>query len=505
MAPLSNRIRAGGAYSAAGPQPSTRMTVSSSAPGLRRGHRTLAWLALLTLACFALTGLLHPLMTRVQPRPAQSAPPPAPAAASLPAPANALAAAGIAELSGLRLLADGSRWLWRAHAADGRIVYLDAQRGAAASAGAEQRHAERLARWYSGETRAPLAAIERIDAFDGDYGYVQRLLPVWRLRFARDDGLVAYVSTEEDRLVGLSDDRKRVFQQAFRAVHSWAWLPAPLRNAWINTLLFGLAGTVLLGLALALRSRGGRRWNLRRAHRWAGVALAVPALAWAVSGFLQARGNAERERADAPQRAYRVPASALQASLAMPAEGFQGLLLVSLDGQPTWRWALKPATGTTGRGLAMGEHQGHGKVPEGAATGPAARYQSAANGFDIADGERRHLAELAAHFGAAHADAAEPVLRFGEDYGFLFKRLPVWRLDQHDAAGRTLFIDTASERLAATVDDEARSVGALFAYAHKWEWVTPWAGKDWRDALSALCVALLLALAVIGTTLRRRG
>ena len=242
------------------------MTASAAASGLRRGHRGFAWLALLTLACFALTGLLHPLMTRVQPRPAQSAPQPAPAAATRPAPAAALAAAGIAEVSGLRLIGDGSHWLWRVQTADGRTVYLDAQSGAAESSGAEQHHAERLARWYGGETQAPLTAIERIDAFDGDYGYVQRLLPVWRLRFARDDGLVAYVSTVEDRLAGLSDDRKQAFQRAFRAVHSWAWLPSPLRNAWINLLLCGLAGTVLLGLTLALRSRGGRRWNLSLIH-----------------------------------------------------------------------------------------------------------------------------------------------------------------------------------------------------------------------------------------------
>ena len=475
-----------------------------SAGGLRRGHRVVAWVALLALACFALTGLLHPLMTRFQPKPVQALPPPAPIAAELPSPAAALQAAGMQELAGLRLIADGQRWLWRARAPEGRVVYLDAGSGAAEPADAEQRHAERLARWYSGEAQAPLAAVERLDAFDGDYGYVNRLLPVWRLRFARADGLTAYVSTEEDRLADLSDDRKRAFQQSFRALHSWAWLPAPLRNLWIYALLLGMAGTVLLGLTLALRQPGGRRWNLRRAHRWAGVALALPALAWLFSGFLQARGNAERERADAPQRPYRLAAAALQAPLVIPDAGFQGLLLVSVDGQPAWRWALKPVTGTTGRGLAMGEHQAHGKAPDGAEAGPAARYRSAATGLDLADGERRHLAELAAHFGAVGAEAAQPVTRFGEDYGFLFKRLPVWRLEKGDTDGRTFFVDTGSERLAATVDDGQRTVGALFAYAHKWEWVTPWAGKDWRDGLSATVAALLLALAGFGTALRRR-
>lgn len=477
---------------------------TSKTSGLRRWHRRIAWLALLALAGFAVTGVLHPLMTRVQPKPAQFAAPPAPALESLPAPAATLRSADFTELSALRLIADRERWLWRARAADGRVIYLDARTGAIDAAGAEQRHAERLARWFSGEPAAPLAAIEALTAFDGDYGYVNRLLPVWRLRFAGEQGLTAYVSTEEDRLAGISDDRKRAFQQLFRAVHSWAWLPAPARNAWINGLLVGLLGTLLLGLSLAWRSPGGRRWNLRRLHRWGGITLALPALAWVLSGYFQARGNAERERADSPQRPARLAAAELQSPLSPPPGRFQGLLLVALDGEPAWRWSLQPIAGTTGRGLAMGEHQAHDKAPAGTPTGPAAFYQSARTGETLTDGERRHLAELAAHFGVAGAGRAEPVTRFGEDYGFLYKRLPVWRLEQGDAGGRTVFIDTASERLAAQLDDGERAVGALFAYAHKWEWVTPWAGKDWRDGLSAAVAGLLLVLATAGTLLRRR-
>lgn len=479
-------------------------TTSTSSDGLRRWHRRIAWLALLALACFAVTGALHPLMTRMQPKPAQFAPPPPPALDALPAPAAALQAAGLTELSALRLIADGERWLWRARSVDDAVLYLDARSGAREPEDAERRHAERLARWFSGEAAASPASLERRTAFDGDYGYVSRLLPVWRLRFARDDGLTVYISTEEDRLAGLSDDRKRIFQQMFRAVHSWSWLPAPIRNGWINGLLAGLLGTVLVGLVVALRSPGGRRWNLRRLHRWGGIALALPALAWVISGFFQARGNAERERADSPQRLARLAVADLQSPLNPPPGRFQGLLLVSLDGQPAWRWSLQAVAGTTGRGLAMGEHQQHGKSPEGAPTGPAAFYQSARTGATLGEGERRHLAELAAHFGVVGAERAEPVSRFDEDYGFLFKRLPVWRLEQDDPAGRTVFIDTASERLAAEVDDADRAVGALFAYAHKWEWVTPWAGKDWRDGLGAAVAGLLLLLATAGTLLRRR-
>jgi len=480
--------------------------VSSARPGLRRWHRRIAWMALMAAFTFALTGLLHPLMTRLQPKPAQFKPPAVPRLnEALPAPATALSAAGIAEVSGLRPVHDGNGWLWRVQALDGRVRYLDPTTGAEPVVDAERAHAERLARWYAGESTADVSEATVLTAFDGDYGWINRLLPVWRVRFARDDGLTVYVSTTDDRLATISDTRKAFFQQTFRAVHSWSWLPAPLRNAWINTLLAAVAGTTLFGLTLALRTPGGRRFNLRRLHRLGGITVSLAVLAWAVSGFVQTLGNAERERADSPQRPLRVQSAHLSAPLHQPPDAASGATLVTLHNTPVWRWALTPPETTTGRGLAMGEHQHHGQPAQAAAAVPMARYMSALDGQEITDGEIRHLSELITHFGLqGRTAAATPVLKFTPDYGFAFKRLPVWRLEQPDAEHTAAYLDTSSERLAATVTDGERTAGALFAYAHKWEWVTPWAGKDWRDGLSAFFAFLLIGVAVGGTLLRRR-
>lgn len=482
-------------------------TVSpASRPSLRRWHRRIAWVALFAAFSFALTGLLHPLMTRLQPKPAQFTPPAMPPLTkALPAPAIALAAAGIAEVAGLRPVHDGNRWLWRATTPDGVVRYVDATTGAVQSVEAERAHAERLARWYAGELTSAITAIEPVTDFDSDYSYVNRLLPVWRVRFARDDGLTVYVSTVDDRLTTLSDTRKRLFQQAFNAVHSWSWLPAPLRNAWINTLLAGVALTVLIGLTLAARTRGGRRFNLRRIHRWGGIAVSVAVLAWASSGFVQALGNTARERADSPQRPLRVASAQLSAPLSAASATASSVALVSLANTPVWRWALKPPETTTGRGMAMGEHQHHDKPAQGVSAGPSASYVSAQDGSEVADGEAKHLAELLTHFALqGTAATATPVLKFSPEYGFLFKRLPVWRVEQGDAEHTVAYLDTASERLAATITDGDRLAGAFFAYAHKWEWVTPLAGKDWRDGLSAAFAALLIGVGIGGTLLRRR-
>lgn len=92
--------------------------VSQSYHGLRRWHRRIAWVALFAVFMFALAGLLHPLVTRLQPQPVTRVPPPMLVLVSaLPAPAAALVAAGVAELSGLRPVHDGARWLWRVQTA----------------------------------------------------------------------------------------------------------------------------------------------------------------------------------------------------------------------------------------------------------------------------------------------------------------------------------------------------------------------------------------------------
>lgn len=147
----------------------------------------------------------------------------------------------------------------------------------------------------------------------------------------------------------------------------------------------------------------------------------------------------------------------------------------------------------------MGEHQHAGHAPAGV-TVAQAPYVDAASGEPVPEGEARHVVELFAHFGLRHATPTR-LDRFTPEYGFLFKRLPVWRAQQDDAAHTTLFVDADTEALAARMDDRDRLTAALFAYAHKWEWLTPLAGKDARDVLTSVVAASLLAVAFVGAAL----
>ena len=100
--------------------------------------------------------------------------------------------------------------------------------------GQDARQAEFIARHYLKERRA-VAEIVHQTQFDADYPWVNRLLPVWRVRFAGDDRLTAYVHTETSSLAAVNNTTKTRLQSVFRALHTWEWVPPGMD--WLRVIL----------------------------------------------------------------------------------------------------------------------------------------------------------------------------------------------------------------------------------------------------------------------------
>jgi hypothetical protein len=124
-------------------------------------------------------------------------------------------------------------------------------------------------------------------------------------------------------------------------------------------------------------------------------------------------------------------------------------------------------------------------------------YLSARDGTVLADGEVRHAAWIASRAtGLAATASGGTVTRFGGEYGFVFKRLPVQRVLLEGPGGTTAFIDTADGAVSAVIDDADRREGWLFANVHKHDWMVPLVGRAARDAIAA---SLALAIGVTAT------
>src|SRR5690606_17568018 len=94
------------------------------------------------------------------------------------------------------------------------------------------------------------------------------------------------------------------------------------------------------------------------------------------------------------------------------------------------------------------------------------------------DADRRAAQALARHYAgsAARVTTAEPITRFGGEYGFINKRLPVWKIE-FEGSQRRWYVETGSGALALALDDRAALAGWVFAYVHKWSFFK----EGWQD------------------------
>lgn len=443
-----------------------------------RWHRRLSLLAGVALLLWASSGLLHPLMSWTNPRPAAFAPPVGELMTLPQRPlAELLGEQGVARVGFARLLLQQGHLLWQVASPDRqRLDYFDAASGGSLP-DADRDRAVLLARHYTGLDDAPLRSVERISAFSRDYPAVNRLLPVWRVAFERDDGLEAWVDTEEDRLASLSDRRKRALQGLFQVVHTLGFLDGleGLRLGLIATTVGSVLAMGMLGMGLLWRLRrrtaipGARRW-----HRGLAWVVWVPVLMFSVSGlFHLLRMSPALQPEDLPER---VTGVATQALLSPPAsmDQVRSLSLLPLpDGSAVWRGRRSPTE---------------------------LEIADALGGQPLTGGDPALALRL--------ASASPPALlrlqtAFSGDYGFAYKRLPVWRLETDT---ELVFVDAVTGQVAVRIGALAQAEQWSFSTLHKWQFLDP-LGRAWRDGIMVSAVLLALLAAVAGLLLRprRRG
>ena len=462
-------------------------------PFTSRLHRALAWVALVVLMAWTLSGFLHPLMGLLAPLPAQRTPPSAtlvPEALSASVPDVLREGAGAAVV---RTVPGPGGALWQLTMPDGERHYR--QMDGRPWPGSDGDYARWLAGWYLGEERA-IHSVTRVDEFGPDYPWVNRLLPVWAVRFEGDEGLVAYVHTETGVLVSLSDQRRRWMQAGFRQVHTLAFLGAldPLRRAVVASamtvlLLIGAAGLVLWwGRPASSKVPSSRRWH-RRLALWAGL----PLLGMAGSGLIHTLWKA----GDAPDRGLALPPALVVPSTTLDAARLAQALAPS-HGELAWSQA-SVTTLADGRAVLVL------RVPLASGWGapvPDARVIDLATGASVADGERA-LAAAAVARHAVPGDSMRRVTRFGPDYDFRNRRLPAWIATAPDG-GRIAFDPDTAQRLDA-MSATAVAEAWVFTIVHKWQPLAGLLGSPARrDALQVAVLVLGLVLAGLGVALRRR-
>lgn len=492
-------------------------------------HQWLALIGGISLFIWGLSGLAHIVMVLFGPQQVQFMPPMRAVDMAGATPVEeVLASAGIRKARAVKVVVGQDRNLLQVtetQQTPRRYFRLD---NGTELPGEDARQAEFIARHFLAERR-PVAEIVHQTQFDADYPWVNRQLPVWRVRFAGDDRLTAYVHTETSSLAAVNNLTKTRLQTVFRWLHSWEWVPPQLewlRVIVITAMVGSLAALAVTGILLLVAIRRGKRLAGSKGwHRAMGYVLALPLLMFSVSGILHL-----------VQAAFERPTSQLRLSPAVEvaqarypierdwAEVAAGLDVNSLslveapDGRPLYRLGLAQPGGAMPKGEHdHSAHAGHA-MPMGdtairnarfdgvTPTGPAL-YIDAATGKPWADGDKALARALGRRFSGAPDSAIarmEVVTRFGPDYDFRNKRLPVWRIDYGAPVNATLFVDTSTGVLADRTENWQKPERYIFSFIHKWNFLFPIGRVGLNIVVGVFVVLLLGFMAGIGLVLDRR-
>lgn len=250
-----------------------------------------------------------------------------------------------------------------------------------------------------------------------------------------------------------------------------------------------------LAIHIRLRRRSALRWARPTAvhiHQRLAVPVVPITLRPALSGALHLAVKSRQGDPTAPAALPSSTTTELHAPCAALAAGepILALGLTRLDGEPAW--IAVPTSPVAAPGHRPGER--HDTPP------PADRYLDGATGAVIPDGDRRHAAARAyQHAGlpSGTATRVQPVHRFGDGYGFEFKRLPVVVVELPEHPGETWPVETRTGTRAAHVTPLNRIEGWAFGTIHKWRFLDAGLGKPGREflqSLGALAPALTVGL-----------
>lgn len=508
-------------------------------------HQWLGLVGGISLLVWGLSGLTHIAMVLFGPQQVQFMPPAASVALEGARPiAATLSEKGIAEAVAVKTVpAAGGGVLWQVTGdpLSERRYFRPAD--GAEIAGGDKAQAEFIARHYLGTERALTSATLQTQ-FDADYPWVNRLLPVWKLEFAGDDRLTAYVHTETSSLAAVNNSTKAALQSVFRGLHTWEWVPPGME--WLRVTVIGVMVASLLALALTgvamlvtvrrkKRQPGARGW-----HRFAGYVLALPLIMFATSGIYHLIQSAlvPPQSNLAMGRPLKLaggqwPVEADWPLIAKGRDIASVALVEGAEGKPLYRVGLASPKSAMGGGEhdhgpakpAASEHgmAGHDHAAMMAAQAAAnppttdaeirearfagirpdgpAIYLDAATGAPVPAGDKDIARAIAARFTGAPESAItgmELVTRFSHEYDFRNKRLPVWRVDYGAPVSASIFVDTGAGVLVDRVTDAEKPERLVFSFIHKWNFLFPIGRPSLNLVVGAFVVGLIGFMAVLG-------
>lgn len=474
-------------------------------------HRLFLWAAAAALMLFILSAFTHPLMIWTGPRPAHFFSPKGSFQPSYVQPIQQiLDREGISTASTVKVVPGENRALLQiVENLHGPKRYFDLETQQELI-DQDRKQALWLARYYSGIGQDKIRSVTLQTSFDTQYPWVNRLLPAYKIRLDTPDNLTVFVHTETNALASMTNDWKSALQAVFQTLHTGSWLNdiEEIRVVAYSGILLVFVTMSISGASLLLFMRTRKiTQKSRRIHRILAYVVVVPFLALCISGIYHLiksslSGDMTEEKPEIAllleQEKFLPVADQLNAYTGL---SFNAISLVQgPDGSLFYRLGIP------------GPSVPHGKISrkaqfDGVASEKRALYLETRSLSDTAMTDHEMAIATARVLLKKQPDIkARGILitRFGPEYDFRNKRLPVWKVVFEDKPGDLLFIDPVSGLLVDRIDSATRLERFSFSWLHKWDFLVPAMGRAGRDLVVITVLAALTALIIAGIYVRLR-
>ena len=359
-----------------------------------------------------------------------------------------------------------------------------------------------------------VVGLKRILNYNDEYKFINRLLPVYCVNFDRADGIRIYVETVSDRFGFAVDNKRAAFDTIFSLFHTWSWMDG-LGNfkyiVMIVLLLMAIA-TTAMGIYIFFKTKtknpkGNTILASRRNHRWTSIVVSLFTLMFAMSGIFHA---IDKFKKDTRQEYFNnqmvisekanLDYARLQKLVQNPIENIS---MVQMGEDLYWQVTTK-AVKTFERGKVVKPRKDLMKDKE--VSPPNSMYFDASNYILLSDGEKIYAKFLAKQFSKnpiSEVQSIVAVTKFDGEYGFVNKRLPVWKVGYLSHSNERYYVETSSGLLSVRVDDGDLVEGYSFSFLHKHHFMD-FAGKEARDFSTMIWAMGQIMMVIIGLILWRK-
>ncbi|AYD47851.1 hypothetical protein D6B99_09770 [Arachidicoccus soli] len=465
-------------------------------------HRTLSIIIAFPVLIWAMSGFLHPIMTDIRPQIAtQQTPALSIDSSMMKVPLNkALKENDILSFFNFRIVSmDDTLYYQVKKTAAAAPEYLSAFTGKLLTNG-DKLYAIYLAEHFltNGKTKVSIASVDTVNDFTTGYNVINKLLPVYRVIFNRADGIRIYVDTQQSRFSYASDKRRAWLNSAFIFLHTWSWMDnfSLLKVIIITALMLMTMFTACFGLYIFFTTKsknvlGNKVVKRRRIHRYTAVFAALFTLLFTFSGcvhILSSLAKDDRGKTILSQR------------ISTDNAGFDIARVQTLIHHPLCDLSFVQMNQQLYlRVNASGEGMDKDLMMRMSVTVPKIYFIHLSDYRILPDGDKLYAIYLANNYLHKNINSSETVIvsKFGYDYDFSDKVLPVWQVVLNHDNSNTVFVETATGKLRKESSRIEKFDAFCFAFFHKHEFMA-WGGKNLKDFSTMFWVFAQIVMIIFG-------